>query len=290
MVFLVIIGLIMAILAILFAFQNSTVVAISFGVWEIQQSLAIILIITLGLGIIISLLLSLPTILKRGWQNAKYKKKIGELKSQLDSQNKTNSQQQQETIAQQDATQELLQAFSLSDGVTGLLTKDATVKMTSHLVQQMQNQPNNPRYSSLVAMLFTVEPGKSQLKFADIGSENAVYKAIANRFKNATVPDSFLGITDRKRFVSLVLGLRGTEVIDYATYLQDKIMASPLQKADGNTLPLKVSVGGVIVDPTDMVDSRSILKQAEQNLDISVQKSRHEPEITEVTVKKTLEP
>ncbi|MGD1919914.1 MAG: lipopolysaccharide assembly LapA domain-containing protein [Pleurocapsa sp.] len=285
MVFLVIIGLIMAILAILFAFQNAAVVAISFGIWKFEQSLAIILIVTLGLGIIISLLLSLPTILKRGWQNAKYKKKIVDLEAQLESQNKTNSQQQQQTIAQQDAIQELLQAFDLSDTVTGLLTKDATVNMTSHLLKQIQNQPSNPKYSSLVTMLFKVEPGKSQLNFADVGSENAVYKAIDNRFRNATIPDSFLGITERKRFISLAVGLRGTEIIEYATYLQDKIMASPLQKADGSVLPLKVSVGGVIVDPTDKIDSRSILKQAEQNLEVSLNTSRHTPEITEVTVK-----
>ena len=285
MVFLVIIGLVMAILAILFAFQNAAVVAISFGVWQFEQSLAIILIVTLGLGIIISLLLSLPTILKRGWQNTKYKKKIADLQGQLESQNKTNSRQEQQSLAQQDATQELLQAFDLSETVTGLLTKDATVQMTDHLLQQMQNQPNNPRYCSLVVMLFTVEPGKSQLNFADVGSENAVYKAIANRFRNAIIADSFLGITDRKRFVSLTVGLKGTEIIEYATYLQDKIMASPLQKADGSVLPIQVNIGGVIVDPTDAIDSRSILKQSEQNLLVSLDKNRNTPEITEVTVK-----
>ena len=288
MVFLVIIGLIMAILAILFAFQNSAVVAISFGAWQFEQSLAIVLIVTLGLGIIISLLLSLPTIIKRGWQNARYKKKISDLQFQLESENQKNSQRQQQTIAQQDATLELLHAFDLSDPVTGLLTKDATVKMTDYLLQQIQNQPNNPRYSSLVVMLFKVEPGKSQLNFADVGSENAVYKAIANRLRNAVIPDSFLGITDRKRFISLVVGLKGSEIIEYATFLQDKIVESPLQKADGSVLPLKIKVGGAIVDPTDAIDSRSILKQAEQNLELTIDGSGKTPEITEVTAKNSL--
>ena len=140
---------------------------------------------------------------------AGYKKKIADLQSHLESQSKLSSQQEQQSLAQQDDTQELLQAFNLSETVTGLLTKDATVKMTDHHLKQIQTQPNNPRYCSLVVMLFTVEPGKSQLNFADVGSENAVYKAIANRFRNATIPDSFLGITERKRFVSLALGLEG---------------------------------------------------------------------------------
>ena len=75
MVFLVIVGLIIAVAAILFAFQNATVVTISLGVWQFKQSLAIILLATLGLGIIISLLLSVPTIIKRGWQTSRQRKK-----------------------------------------------------------------------------------------------------------------------------------------------------------------------------------------------------------------------
>lgn len=285
MVFLVIIGLAMAILAVLFAFQNSTLVTISFGAWQFEESLAIVLIVVLGLGIIISLLLSLPTIIKRGWQNAQQKKKITELETQLREQNRINSQQESANLARQSATQELLQAFELSDNVTGLLTKDATIKVTDRLLQQIQNQPNNPRYGSLLVALLAVEPGKSSLTFADVGSENAVYKAIAKRFKNAAIPDSFLGITERKRLICLVLGLKGTEITQYTNYLLEKISESPLQKADGTSLPLKVSLGAVIVDPTDTLDSRSILKQAEHNLDVSQHQNRNSPEITEITTK-----
>ncbi len=285
MVFLVIIGLIMAVVAVLFAFQNATMVTISFGVWQFKESLAIILLLTLGLGIIISLLLSIPTILKRGWQNTRQKNKIAELQTQLQMEGKTNSQQQQQELAKKEAAQELLQAFNLADSVTGLLSKDATVKLTEHLLQQMKNQPNNPRYSSLTAILFTVEPAKSQRNFADVGSENAVYKAIASRFTNAVIADSFLGITDRKRFISLILGLRGTEITEYETYLQEKITQAPLQKADGTSLSLKMSAGGVIVDPTDAIDSRSILQQAEQNLEQALVKRSNSLEITEITNK-----
>ncbi len=285
MVFLVIIGLIMAVVAVLFAFQNATMVTISFGVWQFKESLAIILLLTLGLGIIISLLLSIPTILKRGWQNTQQKNKIAELQTQLQMEGKTNSQQQQQELAKKEAAQELLQAFNLADSVTGLLSKDATVKLTEHLLQQMKSQPNNPRYSSLTAILFTVEPAKSQRNFADVGSENAVYKAITSRFTNAVIADSFLGITDRKRFISLILGLRGTEITEYEAYLQEKITQAPLQKADGTSLPLKMSAGGVIVDPTDAIDSRSILQQAEQNLEQALAKRSNSLEITEVTNK-----
>ncbi|MEL6787388.1 MAG: lipopolysaccharide assembly protein LapA domain-containing protein [Cyanobacteria bacterium J06607_15] len=284
MVFLVIMGLVMAIAAVLFALQNAAMVTINFGIWQLEQSLAIVLLATLGLGIIISLLLSLPTILKRKWQNAQQKSKIEELQRQLRAKNQATLEQQQLTVVQQQAQQELLQAFSFAEEVTGVLNKETTIRITEHLLQQMQQQPKNPRYSSLVVMLFSLDPAKSSRSFADIGSENAVYKAIAKRLKSAVTADSFLGITERKRFISLVLGLRGQEIKEYVAYLQDSITESPLQKADGVLLPLKMTVGGVVVDPTDSVDSRHILKLAEQNLEIALKQGKGLAEISEVNL------
>ena len=285
MVLLAIAGVVMAILAVLFAFQNAAVVTINFGVWQLEQSLAFVLIATLGLGIIISILLSLPTILKRGWQNSQQKHKILELQNKLRSTNQATFQEQQQSLAQQEATQELLQAFALADGVTGVLNKDTSIKLTEHLLLQMQKQSKNPRYSSLVAILFSVDPAKSRRNLADVGSENALYKAIAKRFRNAVTPNTFLGITERKRFIGLILGLKGTQVTDYVAYLQEQITASPLQKADGVLLPLKVSAGGVVVDPTDLVAGRAVLKQAEHNLEVALQQGRGSLEISEVASK-----
>lgn len=285
MVLLAVAGAIMAILAVVFALQNAAVVTINFGVWQLEQSLAVILITTLGLGIIISILLSLPTILKRGWLNSQQKQKISELQNKLKATNEATLQKQQQSLAQQEAIQELLQAFALADSVTGVLNKNTTIKLTEHLLLQMQKQAKNPRYASLVVMLISLDPAKSRRDLADAGSENALYKAIAKRFRNAVTPDTFLGITERKRFIGLILGLKGTEITEYITYLQEQITASPLQKADGVLLPLKMSVGGIVVDPTDLVASRAILKQAEQNLEIALQRGRGSLEISEADSK-----
>ena len=46
-----------------------------------------------------------------------------------------------------------------------------------------------------------------------------------------------------------------------------------------------MSVGGVIVDPTDLVDSRIILKQAKQNLKQPLEKGWSLLEISEITSK-----
>ncbi|MEM8674249.1 MAG: lipopolysaccharide assembly protein LapA domain-containing protein [Cyanobacteria bacterium P01_G01_bin.67] len=285
MVLMVIVGLVMAILAVLFALQNAATVTINFGVWELEQSLAIVLITTLGLGIMISLFLSLPTVLKQRWQNSQQRKKIDSLQTKVRAAGQNTLQQQQYSLEQQSAIQELLQAFNLSDVVTGVLTKDTTIKLTEHLLQQMQNQSQNPRYLSLVVILISINPAKSQGSFAHIGSENALYKAIAKRLRNAVTAGSFLGITERKRFISLILGLRGAEVGNYAAYLQEKVTESPLQKADGALIPFKMNIGGIVVEPTDLSDGRQILKQAEQNLENSLVTGYGSIEISEITGK-----
>lgn len=282
MVLLVIIGLIMAIVAVLFALQNAAIVTINLGIWELEQSLAVIIIGTLGLGIIISTLLSLPTIFKRGWQNSQQRQKIESLQRQLKAKNQETLEREQFGIVRQETLEEILRALALTDEVTGVLSKNTTIKLTEYLLQQLTL---NPRYSSLVVMLVAVEPGKSSRSFAELGGENGVYKAIAKRLKNAIAADSFLGITERRRFISLAFSLKGTAVNEYLTYLQDSVTESPLQKADGVILPLKMTVGAVVVDPTDRVDSRQVLKQAEHNLEKALVKGRGNLEISEVAPK-----
>ncbi|MEM8722460.1 MAG: LapA family protein [Cyanobacteria bacterium P01_G01_bin.39] len=285
MIFFVIAGLVIALGAILFAFQNSTLVSISFGVWQFEQSLAIVLLITLGLGIIISLLLSIPTIIKRGLQTSSQKKKIRNLEAELQSKIEANSLESEKVLTIKQYDRELLQALAASDSATGLLNKDTAVTISTHLLTQMKNQSSNPRYSSLCALLLSIEPGKSSRNSTEEFNSNSVYKAIANRLVDAASPDHFLAITDKKRFICLVPGLAGQQATDYGRYLQDKLVESPLQKADGSTMPLKVRVGGVIVDPSDTVDSRNILKQAEQNLEMTSDRGNNSLLISEITTK-----
>ena len=281
MLFFVIFGLIIAIAAILFAFQNSAIVAINFGIWEFKESLAIVLLITLGLGIIISLLLSIPTLIKRGWKSSNQNKKITDLEYKLQSRSEEIARQEKTSEILQNNIQELLQAFDLSDQGTGLLRKNTVVELLSHLLQQMR-QPDN-HYRSMCTLLILVEPAKANRNFIN-QSQDSIDRAIASRLKNAVSPDSFLGISDRNQFICLIPGLMGQEATTYSEYLRNKVTESPLQRTDGTTMPLKISIGGVIADPTDAVDKDSLLQQAEQNLE-QAQESRYFLKISEVTTK-----
>ncbi len=274
MTILIISGLIVAIVAILFAFQNSTVVVISLGVWQFQQSLAIILLITLGLGIIISLLLSIPTIIKRGLQTIKQRQRIQALESELQSSDTDISQQKQQSKIYEQKNEELVQAFGLNDSVTGLLKEDSAVILTNYLLQQVSNQSSNSRYNSLCVFLLSIEPAQSDQSNTLEKQENAIYRAISNRLSSVASADSFIGVTNNNIFIYLTLGLIGQEATEHGEYLIEKLTESPLQKADGTTLPLKVFVGGAIADSAYTIDSHQLLKQAEQNIKTAKERKR----------------
>ena len=78
-----IVAIIVAILAVVFALQNTVPIIVSFLTWRFESSLALVLLITVALGVIISLLVSVPSKIKRIKLISSQKKKIQELESNL---------------------------------------------------------------------------------------------------------------------------------------------------------------------------------------------------------------
>ncbi|PIY97724.1 MAG: DUF1049 domain-containing protein, partial [Hydrogenophilales bacterium CG_4_10_14_0_8_um_filter_62_70] len=57
-------GIIFAIGSVTFALQNNIPVTVTFAVWRFDSSLAMVLLLALGLGAIIAALLSSPTVIR----------------------------------------------------------------------------------------------------------------------------------------------------------------------------------------------------------------------------------
>ena len=76
-------AIIVAILAVVFALQNTVPITVSFLTWRFESSLALVLLITVALGVIMSLLVSVPSKIKRVKLISSQKKKIQELESGL---------------------------------------------------------------------------------------------------------------------------------------------------------------------------------------------------------------
>jgi lipopolysaccharide assembly protein A len=79
-VILLVIGLIVAILAVIFALQNSTPTVINFLFWPTGEvSLALVLLVTFLLGVVATVLVLLPGIIRRNTQLRGMKKKVGQM-------------------------------------------------------------------------------------------------------------------------------------------------------------------------------------------------------------------
>ena len=77
-------ALFIAILAIIFAIQNNETTTVSFFLWDSEGSLALVLLISMAVGALISLLASLPSNIKSRWTIRSLRKKTTELESNLE--------------------------------------------------------------------------------------------------------------------------------------------------------------------------------------------------------------
>ncbi len=81
MILSLIIGFVLGAAALLFAIQNTEVVALRFLGWEFESSLALLVIIALGIGAAITLLVSIPAMIGNSFRISRLerdKRKLGE--------------------------------------------------------------------------------------------------------------------------------------------------------------------------------------------------------------------
>ena len=79
-----IVALIIAIVAVIFALQNTMTITIAFLAWEVTGSLSLVLLITLAIGVVIGLLVLSPSAIKSSLSVSSNRKRIGSLEKELD--------------------------------------------------------------------------------------------------------------------------------------------------------------------------------------------------------------
>lgn len=78
-----IIALLIAVLAVIFALQNSMLVTILFFSWTITGSLSLVLLATLAIGVLIGLLVLAPNLLKKTFKSSSQRKRIDALENEV---------------------------------------------------------------------------------------------------------------------------------------------------------------------------------------------------------------
>ena len=77
-------ALVIALVAVIFALQNTMTITISFLVWKITGSLSLVLLVTLAIGVVIGLLVLTPSAIKNSLAVSSHKKRVGSLEKELD--------------------------------------------------------------------------------------------------------------------------------------------------------------------------------------------------------------
>ncbi len=83
MILSLILGFLLGAAALLFAIQNTAVVAVSFLGWQFESSLALLILMTFATGVVVSLLISIPSAVKDSFRIMSLKKENKELTDQL---------------------------------------------------------------------------------------------------------------------------------------------------------------------------------------------------------------
>ena len=78
-----IIGIILGVISVLFVLQNVAIVTVSFLSWTFSSSLALVLFGTLVSGVVVTLLMLLPNVIKDSMQMSGLKRRIKELEDEV---------------------------------------------------------------------------------------------------------------------------------------------------------------------------------------------------------------
>ena len=79
-----ILALLIAVLAVVFAAQNMTAITITFLAWTIDTNMAVALMVALILGALIAILVSVPGNIRKGMSESGSKKKMTQLQTERD--------------------------------------------------------------------------------------------------------------------------------------------------------------------------------------------------------------
>jgi len=86
-----ILGIVFSIISVVFALQNNVPVTVSLAIWRFEGSLALVLLIALGLGALIAGLISSPAMIRRQWTVARMGRQVTELEAKAADLEKSNA-------------------------------------------------------------------------------------------------------------------------------------------------------------------------------------------------------
>ncbi|MEL6813197.1 MAG: LapA family protein [Cyanobacteria bacterium J06598_3] len=255
MPFLIVAAIVIAFLAIAFALLNNTPVPVHLLIWNIEGSLAIVLLSTLAIGVLIGLLVLTPALLKRGWRVSKVKRQAADLEHQLSDRSLELTTQASNAERLRQSHENLLQALNLTDTNTGMLDAKMLPQTLAALIQQMKLQPGNKQFDAIGLLIVDAH---RQTPLGDVETTTAqntqLDVAIATLIRRNVTLDTWLYCDSRDengaQFMCVLSGMDKSGLRQYAETLRGALVQQPLTLADDSVVAVEAKVGGALCDRT----------------------------------------
>lgn len=275
----VISALMIAFLAILFALQNTNLATIQLFIWEYQQSLALILLGTLAIGVIVGLLVSVPAMIRRNIRISHLHTERESLLQQVNDQTQLLQSESQNTIGVRQEYEQKLNHLGVLDPVTTLIRQDLIPQTISAHLQQTHGQANElPSTTFLSVLVLKVLPGLS-----DGSALPDLWAAVAQRLQQSATADTWLYSDGQGQFAAVIFGLDAKAVAQHGEALQAALLENPPVLSTDQAIEFDVSVGGAIADAAHATDSQQLMQTAEAALDQALNRGRNRLRILSVT-------
>lgn len=250
---LIVAAIVIAFFAIAFALQNNTPVPVNLLTFQIQEPLSIILLSTLAIGVLIGLLVLIPSLLKRGWRVSRAKRQTADLEDQLYSRNQELSTQISNAERLRQSHENLLQALNLTDTNTGMLAAHMLPQTLTALIKQMKLQPGNPKFGSIGMLIVEAKRQEPLGEVPTTARQNAQLDvAIATIIRRNVTLDTWLYCDSRDaegaQFICVLTGMDKSELRHYGETLISALTEQPLSLPDDSVVAINAKVGGAIAD------------------------------------------
>ena len=84
-------GIVFAIGAVVFALQNNSAVVVTLALWNFEGSLAVVLLAAVGVGVLITGLVSTPSVIRGQWSASRLRRQVAELEREAAQQQARNA-------------------------------------------------------------------------------------------------------------------------------------------------------------------------------------------------------
>jgi diguanylate cyclase (GGDEF)-like protein len=173
------------------------------------------------------------------------------------------------------ARNEVLASMSLVDLLTGVPNRRALETALPGLLQQVGDRQTEVfqdsqyilYYRYLSFWMIEIDHFKTTIKAQHAGAYgDQVVQIVARRLQSNCLPGTLLYRYTDHAFVCINPGLDQKRSLEFAQALRQSVSTNPIKLPSGQSIPVTVSLGGVILTPDQRLKWRTVLECAEDAL------------------------